>query len=107
MIAPNKDNKGDSGHPLPTTLKDGKEFVLWNQKYVEILGLIHTHPDMNGIQENSPGVDFQLGFAGIHNYVMANFALFDGYLVDGKEKVDELGRRNAYDKLPAHFFGFP
>ncbi len=107
LILPNKHNTTHSSrHALPTAPRDGKQFVLWNGKYVEILGIIHTHPNRSGKQDHSPGVDFQMGFSGIHNYVMSHGSLYDGYLKGGREVIDRLGPRNAYNRLPAEFFGF-
>ena len=64
LILPNKENTTNSSrHILETKSKDGNQYVLWSGNYIQILGVIHTHPNINGKQDHTPGSDFPWVYA--------------------------------------------
>ena len=104
LICPNAGNTLQSASlaSLPLKIEGNKLFVLFEGKYREVLGIIHTH--VTGSPTPSPRTDFQFGYLGIHNYVMSYLDLYDAYRdTRGREVTKRLGPRWAYDKL--HFNG--
>ena len=51
-------------------IDSGKFYVKFAGTFIEVLGIIHTHPDVHSRPEPSPQNDYQYGNLGIHNYVM-------------------------------------
>jgi hypothetical protein len=86
---------------LPTQLKEGKLFVLYKSILLEVLGIIHTHPDSYSIPMPAPKNDYQYCYLGIHNYVMDQNNLFDAYKDSwGRERYRRLGIRRDYHRIP-------
>lgn len=103
LISPNKYNsrRRSSFNALYTFPKDGKLFVEYNGSDLQVLGIIHTHPDKGGIQTPTPGSDYQFGYLGIHNYVITKNDLFVAYKdSNGDELYERLGGRNSYSSIP-------
>ena len=103
LILPNKYNTKKSARlgALPTKTDDGKLYVQFMDNYIQVFGMIHTHPDFYALREPASRHDYQYGNLGIHNYVMGHLDLFDAYKdSDGVEIYERLGRRNAYHKIP-------
>ena len=105
LILPNKNNtyKSSKLGALPTLTDSGKFYVKFAGTFIEVLGIIHTHPDVYSRPEPSPQNDYQYSNLGIHNYVMDHINLFDAYKnVKGYEVYKRLGPRHAYDKIPLY-----
>ena len=103
LILPNKYNtcKSASLSALQTMTEGGKLYVKFASTFIEVLGIIHTHPDFYSRPEPSPQNDYQYGNLGIHNYVMDHRNLFDAYEdVNGYEVYKRLGPRHVYNKIP-------
>ncbi len=103
LILPNKNNtyKSSKLGALETMLDSGKFYVKFGGTFIEVLGIIHTHPDVYCRPEPSPQNDYQYCNLGIHNYVMDHINLFDAYKnTRGHEVYKRLGPRHAYDKIP-------
>ena len=84
-------------------LDSGKFYVKFEGTFIEVLGIIHTHPDVYSRPEPSPKNDYQYCNLGIHNYVMDHINLFDAYKnTNGHEVYKRLGPRHAYDKIPLY-----
>jgi hypothetical protein len=110
LIAPNMMNTTHSSsygfNYFEKEIKDKKLFVKWGNQKLQVLGIIHTHPNRSSIQKPTPRNDFQYGFMGIHNYVMSTYYIYDAFIKNGREYDPILGRRHEYNKLPMEFFGF-
>jgi len=103
LISPNKNNSHDHARLNAFFLKvvDGKLYITIANEQLQVLGIIHTHPDERSLRMPTPRNDYQYGFMGIHNYVMGHLDLFDAYKnQNGGEVYKRLGPRSAYDKLP-------
>jgi len=103
LILPNKNNtyKSSKLGALETMLDSGKFYVKFEGTFIEVLGIIHTHPDIYCRPEPSPQNDYQYCNLGLHNYVMDHINLFDAYKnTSGHEVYKRLGPRHAYDKIP-------
>ena len=103
VIAPNKNNSIHRAKLNSFFLKviDGKLYINVNDQDLQVLGIIHTHPDERSLRMPTPRNDYQYAFMGIHNYVMAHRDLFDAYKKpNGNEVYKRLGPRSAYGKLP-------
>jgi len=103
LILPNKNNtyKSSKLGALETVLDSGKFYVKFEGTFMEVLGIIHTHPDVYSRPEPSPQNDYQYCNLGLHNYVMNHTNLFDAYKnTSGHEVYKRLGPRQAYDKIP-------
>ncbi|HET6540228.1 MAG TPA: hypothetical protein VFG46_07075 [Chryseolinea sp.] len=103
LILPNKNNtyKSSKLGALETRLDSGKFYVKFEGTFIEVLGIIHTHPDIYCRPEPSPQNDYQYCNLGLHNYVMDHINLFDAYKnTSGHEVYKRLGPRHAYDKIP-------
>jgi hypothetical protein len=110
LIMPNDRNTPTSAviNVLPTIISDSKLFVLYNGKYWQVLGIVHTHPNTSRIREPTPGHDYQYCFLGIHNYVLGYQDLLDALKTpDGQEHFTRLGPRTAYHKIPWKEYCFP
>ncbi len=112
LILPNKGNtiKRSRLDALPNQTGNNRLFVQFEGRVLQVLGIIHTHPDIYSVRMPSPGNDYQYGYLGIHNYVMDHLDLFDAYKDSGGNEVYErLGSRNAISRIvlntprdPAH-----
>lgn len=103
LILPNAENTPCSSRlsVLPHVIRDNKLYVIQNGRYHEVLGIIHSHPDINSLPMPTPRNDYQFSYLGIHNYVMDYSSLFDAYRDEqGDETFVRLGIRNAYGQLP-------
>jgi hypothetical protein len=103
VISPNKNNSLDRARMNAFYLKvvDGKLYITVEDQELQVLGIIHTHPNAQSLRMPTPRSDFQYAFMGIHNYVMGHRDLFDAYkIANGAECYKRLGPRLAYDKLP-------
>ena len=103
LILPNKDNTRNSSSisALSTFLFEKKLFVEFRGEYLEVLGIIHSHPNPCGIQEPTPVSDFQYSYLGIHNYIIGRSDIYDAYKNGkGVEVVEWLGTRNSYSVIP-------
>ena len=103
VISPNKDNSFDRARMNAFYLKvaGSKLFINVDGRELQVLGIIHTHPDAQSLRMPTPRNDYQYAFMGIHNYVMGHRDLFDAYkTANGAECYKRLGPRSAYDKLP-------
>jgi hypothetical protein len=103
LILPNIENMYNRSRisALPTQLKEGKLFVLYKTTLLEVLGIIHTHPDPYSIPMPAPKNDYQYCYLGIHNYVMDQNNLFDAYKDSwGRECYRRLGHRSDYHRIP-------
>ena len=103
VISPNKNNANDHARMNAFYLKvvDGKLYINIDNSDLQVLGIIHTHPDAQSLRMPTPRNDYQDAFIGIHNYVMGHRDLFDAYkIANGSEVYRRLGPRSAYDKLP-------
>jgi hypothetical protein len=103
LVCPNKNNTFDHASMNAFRLKvvEGKLFVNVDNKDLQVLGIIHTHPDAFCLRMPAPRNDYQFGFLGIHNYVMGHLDLFDAHKDRGGNEVYErLGSRTAYEKIP-------
>jgi hypothetical protein len=79
LILPNKNNtfKSSKLGALPTLTDSGKFYVKFGRAFIEVLGIIHTHPDVHSRPQPVPKNDYQYCNLGIHNYVMDHVNLFD------------------------------
>jgi hypothetical protein len=103
IIAPNRNNTRTLAKlsAFPLLLNSGKLFILVQDRKWEVLAIIHTHPDAFSLPMPSPRFDYQFGYLGLHNYVMARSDLFDAYKDrKGNEWYDRLGARADYGKIP-------
>ncbi len=103
LILPNYRNTQNSSayNVMHIFSQDNKLFVAFHGTYLEVLGIIHSHPDRSGIQTPTPGRDYPFGYLGIHNYVMSKYDLFDAYKdCKGIESFKRLGPRNSYANIP-------
>ena len=101
LILPNKDNRSNSGRLVPMQVKNKKLIICFAGETIQVLGIIHTHPDANTERMPSPRNDYQFSYIGIHNYVMGHFDLFDAYKnSQGNEEYIRLGPRDAYHLIP-------
>ena len=103
LISPNFENTNRSAcmTALSKQVRDGKLFVSFQGIEMEVLAIIHTHPDRQIMRTPTPGKDYQFGYMGIHNYVMSQEDLFDAYKdTSGFEVFDRLGWREQIDKIP-------
>ena len=103
LILPNKHNTDLTARPiaLPTKTEDRKLYVKFRDSYIQVLGIIHTHPEFHSTPGPTPRNDYQYSYLGIHNYVMNHLNLYDAYKDDkGYEVYDRLGPRHAYEKIP-------
>jgi len=99
LILPNTDNTYKSArlNALPNLVKDNKLFVKYKGSFIEVLGIIHTHPDIHSLRMPSPRNDYQFCYLGIHSYVMSHFDLFDAYIdAFGGETYKRLGPRDSF-----------
>lgn len=86
---------------LQLSIDGRKLYVKFEGNFVEVLGIIHTHPDIHCLPQPSPRNDYQYAFLGIHNYVMDHHNLFDGFKdTKGNEVFTRLGPRTAYHMIP-------
>jgi hypothetical protein len=105
LILPNKNNtyKSSKLGALQTMIDSGKYYVKFGGTFIEVLGIIHTHPDVHARTEPSPQNDYQYCNLGLHNYVMDHINLFDAFKnTKGHEVYKRLGPRHAYDKIPIY-----
>lgn len=103
LILPNKNNTCRAAvlSALQLMTDGGKLYVKFAGNFIEVLGIIHTHPDYSSLPEPSPRNDYQYGFLGIHNYIMDRGNLFDAYKdTEGNEVFRRLGPRSAYHMIP-------
>ncbi|MCU0344272.1 MAG: hypothetical protein MUF28_10710 [Ignavibacterium sp.] len=103
LILPNRNNTRTSSSysSVYCFTKDNKLFVEFNGNYVQVLGIIHTHPDEWGIQTPTNKHDYQFSYLGIHNYIISKYDLFDAYkAANGMELYDRLGTRKNYSAIP-------
>ena len=103
LILPNSENTARSSKlsALPHVIRNNRLYVMHDGTYHEVLGIIHSHPDINSLPMPTPRNDYQFCYLGIHNYVMDYANLFDAYRdVQGEETFVRLGNRNAYARLP-------
>jgi hypothetical protein len=103
LILPNNRNTLTSASltTLRNYVENGKMYVVFKDVPKEVLGIIHTHPDVYSLHMPSPKNDYQFCYMGIHNYIMDNLFLFDAYKdTRGNEVFDILGSRNDYAKIP-------
>jgi hypothetical protein len=103
LILPNKNNTAESAQldALPNYVAGKKLFVLFGDTYLEVLGIIHSHPDVYSLRMPTPRNDYPFSYLGIHNYVMGFLDLLDAYKDPaGNEVFDVLGPRNSYSRIP-------
>ena len=103
LILPNENNTRNSSSitTLSTFLFEKKLFVEFRGSYLEVLGIVHSHPDPCGVQAPTPVSDFQYAYLGIHNYIIGRSDIFDAYKNGkGVEVVEWLGNRNSYSVIP-------
>ena len=101
LIVPNKHNTYETAvlGALPLEVIEDELFVVYRERKLKVLGIIHTHP--YGSPEPAPRRDFQYSYLGIHNFVMSRFDLYDGYKTKtGREISYRLGSRTSYKNLP-------
>jgi hypothetical protein len=81
IIAPNPGNTTHSAkiNSMSISLIHGKLVVDFRNQYREVLAIIHTHPNKNGIQAPSPVFDYQFCYLGLHNYIITERHVFDAY----------------------------
>jgi hypothetical protein len=104
LISPNFENTNRSAcmTAMSKQVRDGKLFVSFQGIEMEVLAIIHTHPDRQIMRTPTPRNDYQFGYMGIHNYVMCQEDLFDAYIdKSGFEVFDRLGWREQTEKI--HF----
>jgi hypothetical protein len=87
IIAPNHENTPVSAklNSLPLQLIGNKLHIEFNGLLIEVIGIIHTHPNKSGVQEPTSRYDYQYGFLGIHNYIITSRIIYDAYKWRGKE----------------------
>jgi hypothetical protein len=103
LILPNTGNTPWSSKlsALPNVIRNNRLYIIYNGNHHEVLGIIHSHPDINSLPMPTPRNDYQYCYLGIHNYVMDYANLFDAYKdVRGDEAFVRLGNRNEYTRLP-------
>lgn len=103
LILPNKNNTQRTSllDALPVTADERNLFVQFGGKSLQVLGMIHTHPDIHCQHQPTPRNDYQYCYLGIHSYVMDHLNLFDAFKdVAGREVYIRLGPRNAFHRLP-------
>jgi len=103
LILPNMENTYNRAKlsALPMQLKDGYPFVWYKNTFLKVLGIIHTHPDINSEARPAPINDYQYCYLGIHNYIMDHNNLFDAYKdLRGRECYKRLGARSDYYRIP-------
>jgi len=103
LILPNKNNTAERAqlNALPNRVVDNKLYVLFDDRYLEVLGIIHSHPDVFSLRMPTPRNDYPFSYLGIHNYVMGFLDLLDAYKDHGGNEVfDVLGPRNSYYRIP-------
>jgi len=102
LILPNADNTYRSArlNALPNLVKANKLFVAYKGTFHEVLGIIHSHPDIHSVRMPSPRNDYQFSYLGIHNYVMGHNDLFDAYIEpSGNETYTRLGPRESFELI--------
>lgn len=103
LILPNKNNTAESAQldALPNHVVGKKLYVLFGDTYLEVLGIIHSHPDVHSLRMPTPRNDYPFSYLGIHNYVMGFLDLLDAYKDPGGNEVfDVLGPRKSYARIP-------
>lgn len=104
LIIPNKYNTQYSSkmNSLPLIIQEGKLLVEFQYTFVEVLGIIHTHPNEWGVQSPTPTSDYQYSYLGIHNYILSERYLFDAYKDNkGRETFDQIDAMSASTKILA------
>lgn len=103
LILPNAENTRRTARlsALQHYVDDGKLFVRFGGHSLEVLGIIHTHPDVFSLHEPAPRNDYSYCYLGIHNYVMDHLYLMDAYKDRfGRETFAILGQRKIYTRMP-------
>lgn len=103
LILPNKDNTANSSRfsSLYVFTRHKKLWVEHQGSYIEVLGIVHTHPNDWGMNIPTSRSDYQFGYLGIHNYILTHNDLIDAYLDSkGDETYDRLGKRDSFTKIP-------
>jgi hypothetical protein len=103
LILPNKDNTQTASriNALPIVPSNNKIYVEFNGQYMEILGIVHTHPNPYGSQVPTSGSDFQFTYLGIHSYVIAVGDVYDAFRDrKGQETFERIGSRNSLATIP-------
>jgi hypothetical protein len=78
-----------------------KLFVRFAGTSMQVLGIVHTHPDIFSLHIPAPKNDYQYSRLGIHNYVMDHRCLLDAYKDPaGREVFTVLGKRDTYKRIP-------
>jgi hypothetical protein len=105
LISPNKENTLNSAKlsALSKQVIEKKLFVLYDTILLEVLAIIHTHPDPYSKPIPAPRNDYQYCYLGIHNYIMDHHNLFDAYKdAKGRETYKRLGSRIDYHRFPLY-----
>jgi len=103
LILPNKDNTQTAStiSALPIVPANNKIYVEYYGQQMEVLGIVHTHPNPCGSQAPTSGSDFQFAYLGIHNYVIAVGDVYDAYKDrKGRETFERIGSRNELATIP-------
>jgi len=104
LILPNADNTRRSSRLDATLYTDERKLYTKCLGFtMQVLAIVHTHPDKTGLSEPAPENDYQYAFIGLHNYVISTYDLYDAfYNSRGEEKFVRLGPNKSFSKISGY-----